>query len=407
MRRPIVNGITSLLFAPVAAAALVALSACGGGDAAPADPGAGPGQAAAAAASGGGPGQRGMRPGGRPGGRPGADASVPVRTAALERRDIASVYRTSTTLRAARTAPVPARAAGILRRTLVEEGDRVAKGAVMARLEDDQARLELDQAKVDLEIAVSELDRAERLRGENLVSIEEYDQKRNAAARARTELQISELELAFTQITAPFAGTVTRRLLDPGSTVSAGDAVFELADTTTFFADVAVPESVAARLAPGSAARLVSTALDTTFPAVIERLAPSVDPQTGTVKVTLAVRPRDGLRAGSFVDVAIETEVHPNALVAPSNALVADGDAWHVYTIDDGRAVRVTVTSGFEDADGVEIVPVSDDAPLDGGTEVVVGGVAALSDGTPVRVEGPPGTEKMDDGRPAAAAGAP
>jgi hypothetical protein len=182
---------------------------------------------------------------------------------------------------------------------------------------------------------------------------------------------------------------VTRRYLDPGTTVSSGETVFDLVDVSHFYADVAVPESVAAKLSAGGAASLVPTALGGRLPAKIERLSPAVDPQTGTVKVTLVADPVPGLRAGGFVDVQITTELHEQALVTRSEALVAEGDGWLLYTVVDGRSVRVPVETGFEDDSGVEIVPLDDATRLGAGSEIVVGGVAALADGTPVRIDRP------------------
>ena len=337
------------------------------------------------------------RGGGRPGGPPGKMGNWPggqrpegvaVRVEPLVRRDIAKIYRTSATLRAAREAPVVARAGGIVRRILVEEGDRVRSGQLMAQLEDDQALLELEQAQVDLGIAERELERARRLRAENLLSIEEFEQKRNAEAQSKTRVQIAELNVAFTKLTAPFAGTVTRRHVDRGATVNQGESVFDLVDVSRFFADVAVPEIIAARLAPGGSASLVPTSVAEPLTARIERLNPAVDPATGTVKVTLVTAPVPGLRAGGFVDVAITTDVHEDALVADAKALVADGSDWLVYSVVDGKAARVPVKTGFEDETGIEIFT-EGEASLDSGSEVVVGGVAALSDGTPVRVDRP------------------
>ncbi len=398
---------------PLLAAALLALlllPACGGKATAPGDPARDPAKAAAADAPGrpgaakagprkGGPGPAGRRAGG-PGARPhrpgrqgaGGDEPVPVRVAPLERRDVRRVYVTSGTLRALQQAPVVARASGILRKILVEEGDRVAKDQPMALLEDDQARAELDKAEVDLEVARKEFERAERLLRENLVSAEEFEQKKNALAQARTARELARLRFEWTRVTAPFPGVVTARHLDEGATVSQGQAIFELANVSRLLAEIPVPETIAVKLRPGGEALLKPTALGREVPARIERVGAAVDPETGTVKITLSAKPVPGMKPGSFVEVSLPTERHENALVAPGDALVADGERWLVYVVVEGKARAVPVTTGIEDGDDVEIVPAKEaEISLDAGTPVVVSGAAALADGTPVRPLGPGG----------------
>ncbi len=400
---------------PLLLAALLVLAlslpGCGGGSPAGGDPAGTTGKPPVAAgrpAPGKGepgarrPPARGPRP--RDGRRPGAgaDEPVPVRVAPLVRRDVRKIYVTSGTLRALQQAPVVARAGGILRRLLVEEGDRVKEGQLMALLEDDQARAELDKAEVDLDVAQKEFARAERLRAENLLSAEEYEQKKNALAQARTARELARLRFEWTRVRAPFPGVVTARHLDAGATVSQGQAIFELANVSRLLAEIPVPEAIAARLRPGGEATLRPTALGREVPARIERIGAAVDPETGTVKVTLAARPVPGMKPGSFVEVSLPTELHENALVAPGDALVADGERWLVYVVADGKARAVPVTTGIEDGDGVEILPAGDAGfPLDAGTPVVVAGAAALADGTPVRPLGPGGPGEPGKGGPA------
>jgi len=376
------------------AALLFLLSGCNRAPSDPATPAAGGEPAAAAAAKpggaagprkGGGPPAARRRPG--PGRRgPTGDEPVPVRVAPLRRRDMRRLYVTSGTLRALQQAPVVARSAGILREILVEEGDRVEAGQLMAVLEDDQARAELDKAEVDLEVAQKEFDRAEKLRAENLLSAEEYEQKKNALAQARTARELARLRFEWTRVRAPFAGVVTARHLDAGATVATNQAIFELANVSRLLAEIPVPEAIAAKLRPGGEAILRPTALGREVPARIERIGAAVDPDTGTVKVTLAARPVPGMKPGSFVEVSLPTELHAGALVAPGDALVADGERWLVYVVVDGTARAVPVTTGIEDGDDVEIVPAKDaGVNLEEGTPVVVAGAAALADGTPVR----------------------
>ena len=176
---------------------------------------------------------------------------------------------------------------------------------------------------------------------------------------------------------------------DPGATVNDGTAVYDIADLSPLYADVQVPERQISQLGPGQTVRLMTDDAAASGVAQIERIAPAVDPTTGTVKVTLAVRRAGALRPGSFVRVGIVTDTHDDALIVPRPALVAEGRRWHIYRVDEvgGSVEQLEVELGFEEGERVEIAGiVAGDGELAAGQQVVVVGASALSDGAVVRV---------------------
>ena len=152
------------------------------------------------------------------------------------------------------------------------------------------------------------------------------------------------------------------------------------------------PNARSQPLSPGQQVRLHSDFANLAADASIERIAPSVDAETGTVKVTLAVPEQRGMRPGSFVNVQIVTDTHAGALVVPRSALVAEGRRWHLFRLkDDGPTVeRVEIERGFEEGNRVEVTSVGGTArPLNAGDRIVVVGASALSEGARVRVMEP------------------
>jgi membrane fusion protein (multidrug efflux system) len=371
-----------LVRASLTVACAAALIACGGG----ADAGGGRPPT-------GGPGATG----GRPGGPPAADA-IAVRVEAAAREPISQLYSTSATLRAKKRATVIARTRGVIRELRVEEGARVSEGQILAVLEDDEQRIAAERAKTAAEVASSELERQAGLLDQGLVSEDVYERLRRDAVDARHAAELAELELSRTRIRAPFSGVVLTRQLDVGATVSDGTAVYDLADVTPLEADVNIPERHVTRLEPGQPVRLTADASDISVDARIDRIAPSVDPATGTVKVTVAVEGGAGLRPGAFVRVDIVTATHDDALVVPRSALVAEGRRWHLYRLAEaGDAVeQLEVTLGFETGERVEVASVVTDHALEPGDEVVVVGASALSDGAAVHVVEDAATDTED-----------
>jgi RND family efflux transporter MFP subunit len=304
------------------------------------------------------------------------------------REPISSLYSTSATLRADRQATVIARTRGVIERLVVEEGDRVAAGQALAYLEDEEQRIAAVRAKSAEEKARRDFDRLSGLHERGLSSLDEYEASRTEAEDSTHALELAELELSRTVIRAPIAGMVVTRHLDVGATVSDGTSVYDLADLDPLYADVNIPERHVTQLEPGQEVRLTADATGAQAMALIERIAPSVDPATGTVKVTVAVQGDSGLRPGAFVRVDIVTDTHVDALVVERSALVAEGRRWHLYRLgEDDTVEQIEVVLGFENGQQVEIDhPADSEVVLAGGDRVVVVGAPALSDGAKVRV---------------------
>jgi membrane fusion protein (multidrug efflux system) len=335
-------------------------------------------------------------------GRPGAAAgreepAIAVRVGDVALEPISSLYSTSATLRADRQATVIARTRGVIERLVVEEGDRVRAGQPLAYLEDDEQEIAAVRAKSAEEKAKRDFDRLSGLHDRGLSSLDEFEASRTQAEDAAHALELAELELSRTIIRAPIAGVVVTRHLDVGATVSDGTPVYDLADLDPLYADVNIPERHVTSLRPGQEVRLAADSTDTIASALIERIAPAVDPATGTVKVTVAVEGESGLRPGAFVRVDIVTDTHLDALVVERSALVAEGRRWHLYRLGDEDLVeQIEVVLGFENGQQVEIDHLVDpELTLSNGDQVVIVGAPALSDGAKVRVMTE--TEAADD----------
>lgn len=324
--------------------------------------------------------------------------AIPVRVAPARRDSLSLLYSTSATLRADRRATVTARTRGVLRRLLVEEASAVAEGQPLALLEDDAQRIELQRTESARDIKRRELARAKDLHEKGLLSDADFERILREATEAEQAAALAALELSRTVIRAPFAGRILRRHLDEGSNVADGTPIYDLADLDPLCADVAVPEREVARLKPGQPVRLTADGLSEPVEASIERLGPEVDPTKGTVKVTIATRYRELLRPGAFVRVDIVVDTHPDALVVPRSALVAEGRRWHLFRLapaDEGKVQKLEVRLGYEEADEVEIAAVeTPGASLEPGALVVVTGAAALTDGA--RVEAIPDRSALE-----------
>lgn len=313
---------------------------------------------------------------------------ISVSVAPVERRTMSASYATSATLRAEKRATVTSRTRGVLEELLVEEGEAVKADQVIAQLENDEQELAVSRFQALEEMKSRELERQTELNEQNIVSDNDVELVRREMREARNDLAVAQLNLERTVIKAPFDGLVLVRHLDVGGTVADGTQIYDVADVDPLYVDVRVPERHVARLTAGQEVRIRADELEEPVAALIERLAPLVDPATGTVKVTVAVERDVALRPGAFIEVEVVTDVHPDALVAPRSALVAEGRRWLVFRTQEGseQVEAIEVTLGYEEGNRVEIASSVGARTLSEGDRVVVLGASALSDGAPVRV---------------------
>lgn len=309
--------------------------------------------------------------------------AVPVEVATLGRGAIEETLRYSTNLEAEDEVAVFAESARRVVELRVEEGRRVAKGQVLLRLQDDEQRTRLAKVKSQHDNAAREYERQRRLHAQELISEQAFNDATYELEQLALALEEAERELSYTEVRAPIAGTVTERLVSLGDFVTVNQKLFHLVDFDSLVARVFVPEKELSRIAAGQQARITAPALgDAAFAGAIDRLAPVVDPQSGTVKVTVDVPSAGGLRPGLYVDVELVTAVRSDALLVPKRALVYDQDQVYVYRIGDAmKAERVILRPLLQDKDHIE--------PAGGvadGDRVVVAGQAGLKDGVEVRL---------------------
>ena len=317
------------------------------------------------------------------------ETPVPVEVASLGRGGILASIRTTTNLEAENEVKVFAQAARLVQELYVEEGDRVRKGDVLARLQDDEQRSALAKVTSQHEKAAREYARQERLHETQLISDEIFNNATYEVEQLKISMQDAERELTYTEVRATISGTITSRLIKIGDNLTVGQHLFDLVDFESIVARVYIPEKQLPRLRVGQVAYVTTQDGDDSRQGKVIRISPIVDSQTGTVKLTVGFDGSQDLRPGMYVDVNLITDVHRNAILVPKRALVYDQDQVYVYRLGEERRVeRLLLTPMLEDKEFVE--------PADGfseGDEIVVAGQAGLKDNALVRLPGDPDPE--------------
>jgi membrane fusion protein (multidrug efflux system) len=319
--------------------------------------------------------------------------AVPVEVAALELGHIEVVLRFASNLEAERDVQVFAQAPRIVKQLQVEEGNAVRAGQLLVKLQDDMQHNALAKVNGQLAQAQRELARQEKLFRQELISEQVYNEASYNVEQLLLARDDAERELAYTSVEAPISGVVVSRMVNLGDYVTVNQPLFQIVDFDSIVARIFVPEKELSRLRVGQTARIRADAMgDLVFSGRVDRIAPAVDPGTGTVKVTVAIPRQEGLRPGMYVEVELVAATKDDALLVPKRALVYENDQIFVFRLAGERDVeRVRLVPQLENARFVE--------PLEGfqvGDLVVTAGQSGLKDGALVKLPGDPDEEKTE-----------
>lgn len=277
---------------------------------------------------------------------------------------------------------------------LVNVGQRVAKGQLLARLADDTVRAEVAkqealvaQAEASLSKATGDLKRALSVDVAGAIAPQKVDEykateasSRAALASARADLQSARLKLAQTRIVAPDAGVVATKSGVVGNVASSGTELYRLIRQGRIEWRAELDARQLAQVRPGQSAQVVLPGGQAAT-GKVRLVSPTLSTTTGRGTAYVSLMADSPAKVGVFASGAIELQQAP-ALTLPEAAVVLRDGRSYVYTVGtDGKAASRPVTTGRRQGDRVEVV-----SGLDAGARVVAKGGAFLSDGAQVTV---------------------
>jgi RND family efflux transporter MFP subunit len=311
------------------------------------------------------------------------------------------------TVRARTTAVVSTRIPGSISVLRVREGDRVKKGQLLAQLDAqenqataavatagiDEARRGLDEAISRKKLADSTFDRYQNLFKEQAITRQEFDVKQSekdlafqGAARAEARLKQAEEGAKasttmsdYTRIISPISGIVTSKPADLGATVFPGQPLMTIEDDASYQLELAIPESVATRVRPGSDLQVTLDALGSSFAARIAEIVPTADPGSRTFMAKIALNQK-GLKSGMFGRGSINLGTSVNGITVPKKAVVDRGAMALIWTVDKEKTAHMRIVKvGRQIGERVEIL-----SGLSDGDQVVVSGVEKITEAAQV-----------------------
>ena len=309
--------------------------------------------------------------------------AIPVETRAAVRADISAIYAGTAALEASEEASVVAKVSGEIRKILVEEGDHVKAGQVLARLDGDYLRLEMEQARANLAKLERDYNRNVELHNKGLVAAGAFENLKFEVDSQKTAFDLAKLQYSYTEIRAPISGVVSARNIKTGNTVEVGTPTFHITNFEPLVAYLYVAEKEFGKIQPDQSVTVTVDAINgQTFSAVVRRISPVVDSGTGTFKTTLEIDDRQQvLKPGMFGRFSIVYDTRKNSILIPRAAIIDSELGKSVFIVSNDKVERRIIKTGFAQGENIEITQ-----GIEFEDAVVTVGQSGLKDGSKVQV---------------------
>lgn len=310
---------------------------------------------------------------------------VPVETTFIENRTITNTYRTTAVLEAKSESKVTNKVDGMIDKIHVEEGMSVTKGQVLAEIDSENYLLELERTTIDVDSAVAEYNRSRPIDGKQLIPAKDLEKLEFLVKTRKNQQKVAKIKVRDAKVRAPISGVIASRMAKEGNmTANAGSEMFTIVALDTLQGVVYLPEAEMNNVHINQQAFLNFPANEKSIPATVALISPIIDTESGTFKVTLNVNNDDhAFKPGMFAKVSLTLDVHDNAQIVPQKALLVTDTETSLFVIQDHKAKKVTVVTGFEQDGFVEIL-----TPLNAEEPIVIVGQQGLKVDSPVKIIG-------------------
>jgi len=317
--------------------------------------------------------------GGGPGG-PGGFA-MPVEVATAIRDTVVDAIAATGQIEAIQSIELRPEVSGRITDILVREGQLVADSTPLFKVDDAELKAQVAQADAERQLSRQALERTKGLIAQNASSTSDLEQAEAKSRGADANYALLKTRLDRTVVRAPFGGAVGRRLVSIGTYVSNQTPLITLQSVNPQYASFDVPERYADRLSRGQLVSFQVAALPgRNFSGEVVFVDPVVSLPGRTILIKARVpNSEHQLQAGMFIEARLATNIRPNAVVVPEDALLPMQGATFIWAIKDGKADRRQVSVGVRTAGWAEI-----QSGVEAGDSVVVGGAERLFPTAPV-----------------------
>ncbi len=231
---------------------------------------------------------------------------VPVKTVKTKRVSVSFPLRTTGILASKAEMKLSFKTGGIIDRIVVDEGQSVRRGQLLAQLNLSEIESMVNQTRLGLDKALRDLQRVENLYNDSVATLEQLQNAQTAVDLARSQLKIAEFNRQYSQIVAPARGKILKKLAEENELIAAGYPLFLFSSSESdWVLRTALSDVEVVKIQPNDSARIYFDAFpDKQFKAMVSEIAKTSDPYTGTYKVELRLIDKNPRFASGFIGKA-------------------------------------------------------------------------------------------------------
>lgn len=264
-----------------------------------------------------------------------------------------------------------------------EEGSKVNKGQLLAKVNDRQLQAQLQRLVGQLKLAEDRVFRQNALLERDAVSKEAYEQVKTELSTLNADIEIVKANIALTELRAPFEGVIGLRQVSVGSYASPTSIIAKLTKVSPLKIEFGVPERYANQVKKGTNLTFSMPGELNTFNAKVYATEASVAQATRTLSIRALYPNSNGaILPGRYASIQLKKDEIQNALAVPSEAIVPEMGKDKVFAYRSGKAEPVEVTTGIRTEEQVQILK-----GLQAGDTIIISGTLQLRTGLPITLD--------------------
>lgn len=294
---------------------------------------------------------------GQSGGNGSKSGPLPVEAMLIKGETISNAIEVTGTILPNEVTEIRPEISGRLVTLNLREGNIVRKGDLLAKIFDGDLQAQLKKLKVQLQIANKTEERQRELLRINGISQQDYDLSLLAVNNLQADIELTEVNIARTEIRAPYAGRVGLKRISPGAYITPANILSTISEMDKLRVEFSIPEKYSSEVVPGLDVRFSIEGSDKIYNAVIAARESSVDETTRNLTVRADIRDEDKyLVPGSFAKVRIILGKDDDAIMIPTQSVIPVARGKQIIVLNGGQIEFRNIKTGVRDSARVQVL---------------------------------------------------
>lgn len=307
---------------------------------------------------------------------------VPVTAIVLRPVQLDNTIKSTGTIMANNEVELHPEIAGRITHMYIQEGSHVNKGQLLIKINDADLQAQLEKQKYVLQLAANQLERDKKLLAKEGISQSEYDIALSTYNSARADIDLTNAQIAKTEIHAPFNGIIGLRYVSEGSYVTVGTRIASMQEIDPVKVDFSVPEKYMTLVKKGDPVTFSVQGVKELFHGNIMAIEPKIDLATRSVLLRAVCPNRDNkILPGAFAQVTLILDKTNDALMAPTQSIVPVMKGQQVFVARGTKAVAANIEVGARNDSTIEVT-----GGLNPGDTIITTGLMYLKSGSKIKL---------------------